>query len=78
MTQLLALAGAARAGTKTPDALVPAMGAWSVRDDWAYEGDAFRLAANLVWACQIGAEGARLRGDRAAFTALVAAARGTP
>ena len=61
MTQLLALAGAAQAGSKRPDALVPAMGAWSVRDDWAYEGGAFRLAANLVWACQMAAEQARLR-----------------
>jgi uncharacterized protein len=78
MTQFLALAGAARAGSKTPDVLVPAMGAWSVRDDWAYEGGAFRLAANLVWACQMAAEGARLQGDRAAFVALVAAARGAP
>lgn len=78
MTQLLALAGAARAGSKGPDAIVPAMGAWSVRDDWAFEGGAFRLAANLLWACQMGAEGARLRCDRTAFSAFVAAARGTP
>lgn len=78
MTQLLALAGASRAGTKRPDAIVPAMGAWSVRDDWAFEGDAFRLADSQGWACQVGAESARLAGDRPAFAALAAAGRGAP
>ena len=78
MTQLMALAGSSRAGTKRPDALAPAMGAWSVRDDWAYEGGAFRLAGNLGWACQMGAEQARLAGDRAAFDALAGAARVLP
>ncbi len=78
MTQLMALAGAMKAGTKTPDAMAPAMGAWSVRDDWAYEGNAFRLALNLGWACQMGAEQARLGRDRAAYDVLAAAARGSP
>lgn len=78
MTQLLALAGADRAGTKRPDAIIPAMGAWSVRDDWAYEGGAFRLAGGLNWACQIAAEQARLADDRDAFHALASAAAGAP
>ncbi|KAB7786964.1 CocE/NonD family hydrolase [Methylorubrum populi] len=78
VTQFLALAGALRAGTKRPDAIVPAMGGWSLRDDWAYTGGAFGLAGNIGWACQMGAERARLRGDAAAFAALAAAARGTP
>jgi putative CocE/NonD family hydrolase len=75
MTQLMALAGASMAGTKRPDALAPAMGAWSVRDDWAHEGGAFRLAGNLGWAFQMGTEQARLAGDRTAFSTLAAAAR---
>ncbi|MDR3461327.1 MAG: CocE/NonD family hydrolase [Beijerinckiaceae bacterium] len=78
VTQFLALAGAIRAGTKRPDAIVPAMGAWTIRDDWAYTGGAFGLAGNIGWACQIGAEAARLAGHAEAFAALSAAARGTP
>ncbi len=60
VNQLLALAGSEKVGLKRPDAIAPAMGAWSVRDDWAYEGNAFRLALNTGWACQMGAEQARL------------------
>ena len=76
--QLLALAGARRAGTKHPDAIAPTMAAWTIRDDWAYEGGAFRLAANIGWACQMGAEQARLAGDAEAFAALAAVGRGGP
>ncbi|MGG3815687.1 CocE/NonD family hydrolase, partial [Methylorubrum rhodesianum] len=78
VTQFLALAGARRAGTKRPDAIVPAMGGWDIRDDWAFTGGAFGLAGNIGWACQMGAERARLRGDAAAFAALGGAARGAP
>lgn len=78
VTQFLALAGAVRAGTKRPDAVVPAMGGWSIRDDWAFTGGAFGLSGNLGWACQMGAEAARLAGDREAYAALAAAARGAP
>lgn len=74
VTQFLALAGASRAGTKRPDAMVPAMGGWTVRDDWAFTGGAFGLSGNLGWACQMGAEMARLAGDREAFAAFAAAA----
>ncbi|MGX5775566.1 CocE/NonD family hydrolase [Methylorubrum zatmanii] len=78
VTQFLALAGALRAGTKRPDAIVPAMGGWDIRDDWAFTGGAFGLAGNLGWAGQMGAEVARLRGDAPAFEALAGIARGTP
>jgi putative CocE/NonD family hydrolase len=73
VNQLLALAGSERAGLKRPDAIAPVMGAWSVRDDWAYEGNAFRLALNVGWACQMAAEQARLAGDVAAYSALAGA-----
>ena len=69
-TQLLALAGAGRAGGKRPDAMVPAMGPWRVRDDWAYEGGAFASALNKGWACQMAVEQARRAGDLDAFDAL--------
>ena len=74
MTQLLALAGAMKAGTKRPDAIVPAMGAWTMSDDWAAEGGCFRLAGGLGWAIQMAVEQARLAGDAPAFGALMAAA----
>jgi hypothetical protein len=70
ITQHLAMAGAGKAGTKRPDAIVPVMGAWSVRDDWVYEGGAFRLTLNQIWACQMAAEQARLAGDATAHDAL--------
>lgn len=76
--QLLALAGARRAGTKRSDAVALTTAAWTVRDDWAYEGSAFRLAGNIGWACQMGAEQARLAGDAEAFAALAAAGRAGP
>ena len=78
VTQFLALAGALRAGTKRPDAIVPAMGGWTIRDDWAWTGGAFGLAGNIGWACQMGAEAARLAGDAEAFAALSAGAKGAP
>lgn len=76
--QLLAFAGARRVGGKRPDAIAPTMAAWNIRDDWAFEGDAFRLAGNIGWACQMGAEQARLAGDAEAFAALAAAGRAGP
>ncbi|NWG25303.1 MAG: CocE/NonD family hydrolase [Pseudorhodoplanes sp.] len=76
--QLLAMAGARRAGSKRPDALAVTMAGWTIRDDWAYEGNAFRLAGNIGWACQMGAEAARLAGDEEAFTALATAGRAGP
>lgn len=76
--QFLAMAGARRRGGKRPDAIAPTMAAWTIRDDWAYEGGAFRLAGNIGWACQMGAEQARLAGDAEAFAALAATGRGAP
>jgi putative CocE/NonD family hydrolase len=76
--QFLAMAGARARGGKRPDAIAPTMAAWSIRDDWAYEGGAFRLAGNIGWACQMGAEQARLAGDAEAFAALAATGRGAP
>ena len=70
MTQLLAMAGAARAGTKRPDAIAPAMAAWTVRDDWAFEGGALRLAGGIGWTLQMAALGAQRAGDAAAHRAL--------
>lgn len=76
--QFLAMAGARAQGSKRPDAIAPTMAAWTIRDDWAYEGGAFRLAGNIGWACQMGAEQARLAGNAEAFAALAAAGRGAP
>ncbi|HMR33763.1 MAG TPA: CocE/NonD family hydrolase [Geminicoccaceae bacterium] len=70
VTQLLALAGAGKAGSKRPDAMVPIMGSWRIRDDWAFEGGAFVHAVNQGWACQMAGEQARRAGDLDAFAAL--------
>jgi putative CocE/NonD family hydrolase len=74
ITQYLALAGALAAGTKRPDALAPAMAAWDVRDDWAFQGNAFRLGPNVGWALQMAAPNARHAGDLDAARALAPAA----
>lgn len=70
VTQYLALAGALAAGTKRPDALAPAMAAWDVRDDWAFQDGAFRLGPNVGWALQMAAPNARHAGDMEAARAL--------
>ncbi len=59
-------------------ALCPAMVGYDLYHDWAYEGGAFCLQANLGWAIQISAETARLKSDEAAFLALSNAARSLP
>ena len=56
-------------------ALAPAMIGWDVATDWAYENDAFCLAAGLGWATQIGAETARLARDGEAFDVFLIALR---
>jgi len=63
MTQYLALAGARRAGSKRPDAMVPVMGGWNIGRDWVNEGGAFRMALHQNWALQIAAEQARRAGN---------------
>lgn len=59
-------------------ALAPAMIGWDIANDWAYENDAFCLAAGLGWATQIGAETARLAADHEAFDSLFRASRALP
>lgn len=74
MTQLYA-------AVKRPSALktlCPAMLGYDLYEDWAYEGGAFCLQANLGWAIQISAETARLKGDESTFLALANAARNLP
>jgi uncharacterized protein len=58
--------------------ICPAMLAADLYADWAYEGDAFCLFANLGWALQLAAETARLKGDEPAFLALSRAAKNLP
>jgi putative CocE/NonD family hydrolase len=72
--QLLALS----AGAPALKALCPAMVAWDMHADWAYEGGAFRLADNLAWGIQMAAEAARRRQDFIAHQALYAASRNLP
>ena len=71
MTQLYAAAGKPTA-LKT---LCPAMLAYDVYGDWAYENGAFCLQANLSWALQLAAETARLKQDEVAFYTLATAAK---
>jgi predicted acyl esterase len=78
IAQFQAMAGAMKAGTKRPDAITPAMAAWTVRDDWVYQGGAFNLSGQLSWGFQMAAEQARLAGDMEAFEALATKGRGVP
>jgi hypothetical protein len=71
MTQLYA-AAAHPIALKT---LCPAMLAYDLYTDWAYENGAFCLQANLSWAIQIAAETARRKGDEEAYRALFRAAK---
>lgn len=74
MTQLYA------AANKPPalKAIAPAMVAYDLYADWAYENGAFCLYANLAWAIQLAAETARLKGDEAAYLRLANAASNLP
>ncbi|MGL5873933.1 MAG: CocE/NonD family hydrolase [Xenococcaceae cyanobacterium] len=58
--------------------ICPAMVAYDLYSDWAYENDAFCLQANLGWAIQLAAETARLRGEEQAFQKLYLASRNLP
>jgi hypothetical protein len=58
--------------------ICPAMMAYDLYADMAYENGAFCLQSKLGWAIQLEAESARLRGDVAAHQALVAAALNLP
>ncbi len=59
-------------------AIAPAMVAYDLYTDWAYENGAFCLYANLAWAIQLAGETARLKGDEAAYLELRAAADNLP
>ena len=59
-------------------AIAPAMVAYDLYTDWAYENGAFCLYANLAWAIQLAGETARLKGDEAAYLKLRAAANNLP
>ena len=74
MTQLYA------AATKPPGlkTICPAMIAYNLYQDWAFENGAFCLQSNLGWALQLASETARLKGDNAAFVKLFAAAHNLP
>jgi len=67
MTQLYA-ASALPEPLKT---ICPAMVGSDLYEDWAYEGRAFCLQANLTWALQIAAETVRRQGDETAYRELM-------
>lgn len=58
--------------------LCPAMMAYDLYGDMAYEGGAFRFAGKLGWGIQLATETARLKGDVEAHQALFAASRTLP
>ena len=74
MTQLYAAAHQ----PKALKAIAPAMVAYDLYTDWAYENGAFCLYANLAWAIQLAGETARLKGDEAAYVELYQASRNLP
>ncbi len=74
MTQLYA-------ALRKPPALkviCPAMLAYDLYADWAYEGGAFCLQGNLSWAIQLAAIKAKVRGEAKQYQELYAAARNLP
>jgi putative CocE/NonD family hydrolase len=74
MTQLYAAA-------QRPEPLrtiCPAMLAYDLREDWAYEHDVFCLQSNLGWAIQLAAETARLVGNNQYFQLLKTSANNLP
>ncbi|MEB3295776.1 MAG: CocE/NonD family hydrolase [Synechococcales bacterium] len=58
--------------------ICPAMLAYDLYQDWAYENDAFCLQANLGWALQLAAETARRNDDESSFLELAQAAKQLP
>ncbi|MEL6496248.1 MAG: CocE/NonD family hydrolase [Cyanobacteria bacterium J06623_7] len=59
-------------------AIAPAMVAYDLYTDWAYENGAFCLFANLAWAIQLAGETARIQGDERAYLRLKAASSNLP
>ncbi len=74
MTQLLAAAS----GARDLKAICPAMLAYDLYEDFAYENGALRLELDMAWALQLATETARRNGDMAAHQALFSASRGMP
>lgn len=74
MTQLYA----ASANLPALKTICPAMMAYDLYTDWAYENGAFCLQINLGWAVQLAAETARLKGDAIAYQILYTASRDLP
>ncbi|MBR8829396.1 MAG: CocE/NonD family hydrolase [Gomphosphaeria aponina SAG 52.96 = DSM 107014] len=58
--------------------ICPAMIAYDLYTDWAYENGAFCLQANLAWAIQLAAETARRQSDILAYNILAYAAQNLP
>jgi uncharacterized protein len=58
--------------------ICPAMLAYDLYSDWAYEGGAFCLQANLGWAIQLAAETARIKKEETTYQKLYCAARNLP
>ncbi len=59
-------------------AIAPAMVAYDLYTDWAYENGAFCLYASLAWAIQLAGETARIKGNEAAYRELYRASRNLP
>lgn len=74
MTQLYAAA----ARPPALKVICPAMVGYDLYADWAYEGGAFCLQANLGWAIQLAAETARRQGHASTYQQLYAASRQLP
>lgn len=74
MTQLYA----ASARPPALKVICPAMVGYDLYADWAYEGGAFCLQANLSWAIQLAAETARRQGNTHTYPQLYAASRNLP
>jgi uncharacterized protein len=74
MTQLYA----ASTGHRSLKTICPAMIAYDIYEDWAYENGAFYLQYNLAWALQLAKETARLKGDKTAYHRLFLASRNLP
>ncbi|MBF2057441.1 MAG: CocE/NonD family hydrolase [Cyanobacterium sp. T60_A2020_053] len=58
--------------------ICPAMVAYDLYSDWAYENGAFCRELNLAWALQLSAETARLKQDLHAYSILYFASRNLP
>lgn len=74
MTQLYA----AISGHQALKTICPAMIAYDLYTDWAYENSAFCYQLNLAWAIQLATETARRKGDLSAYKILYLASRSLP